>query len=92
VIIWSRLAFPLANVILLLLAVPLTFRQSTHTALIGVSLSVIMSLLYFFVNSVSIDLAYRRFFLWDWPFFAGVFPTAIFATVGVWLYVKMDEV
>ena len=92
VILWNRLAFPLANVLLVLLAVPLVFRQRAHTAVVGITFAVLMALLFLVANLISIDLAYRQWFLWRWPFFAGTFPTALFGVVGVWVFIKADRV
>jgi lipopolysaccharide export LptBFGC system permease protein LptF len=92
VVIWNRLVYPLANILLILLAVPLVFRGSSHGALLGIATALIMTLCFMACNFVSLDLGYRRWFLWRIPFFAGTFPTFLFAAVGVWLFRKMDEV
>ena len=92
VVIWNRVATPLGNVILVLMALPLVFRHTRRDALFGVAAALVLTLLYVAANFISIDLANRRWFLWDWPFFAGVFPTVLFAGLAVWLFAKIDEV
>jgi len=92
VIIWNRIAFPLANVVLVLLALPLVFRQTAHAALLGVALAALMTLLYLVANFVSIDLAYRQWPVWQWPLFAGTFPTILFGAAAVSLFARMDRV
>jgi len=92
VIVWNRLAFPLANIVLVMLTVPLVLRQDAHAALVGLSLAVAMTFAFMAVNFISIDLAYRQQLMWKSPAFAGTFPTLLFAAVGIWLFAKMEKV
>ena len=92
VMVWNRVAFPLANILLVMLALPLVFRQDGHAALVGISLAVVMTLAFIVTNFISIDLAYRQWFLWASPVFGGLFPVALFAGVGGWLFSKMGRV
>ena len=92
VMVWNRVAFPLANIVLVMLALPLVFRQDAHAALVGISVAVFMTLVFIVTNFISIDLAYQRWFLWSWPVFGGVFPVALFGAVGAWLFSKMGRV
>ena len=92
VIIWNRLAFPLANVILCLLALPLVFRQTGQVALVGIALAVLVGLLYFAANAISIDLAYRGWLLWRWPPLAGASPTVLFGGIAAWMFARMERV
>ena len=92
VMVWNRVAFPLANILLVMLALPLVFRQDGSAALVGISLAVLMTLAFIVTNFISIDLAYRQWFLWAWPAFGGLFPIGLFACVGGWLFSKMGRV
>ncbi len=92
VTIWRRVAFPFASVVLVLLALPIVIRQGTHTGIAGVSMAVLVTFAYMLADFVSVDLGNSEWLIWGWPFFAGVFPTLLFAFVAVWLFVQMDEV
>lgn len=92
VTIWNRIAYPLANVILVLAALPLVFRRDSSAALVGVALAVLITVLYLGANIVSVDLAYRQTPIWRWPPFAGTFPTVLFGLAGGWLFSRMDRV
>jgi lipopolysaccharide export LptBFGC system permease protein LptF len=92
VTIWNRVALPFSNVVLVLLAVPLVFRRSGRSALVGIALAVAMTVAYLVTNIVAIDLAYRGWPLFRWPAFAGLAPTALFAVLGAWVFARMDEV
>jgi len=92
VMVWNRVAFPLANIVLVMLAVPLVFRQNAHAALVGISLAVAMTFAFMATNFISIDLAYHQRFLWQWPPFGGLFPTALFTGVAGWLFSRMGRV
>ena len=92
VIIWNRVVFPLAGIVLVLLTIPLVFRQGTHSSLVGVGIAILLTFLYMTANFVSIDMAYRQVAVWNWPPLAGTFPTVLFALVAVWVFVKIDEV
>ncbi len=90
--IWNRVALPIANIALMVLAMVLVVRQATHAVVLGLSIAIVMTLLYMAANVISIDLADRQFLLWRWPPFAGAFPTVLFACVAAWLFTKMDKV
>ncbi len=92
VIIWNRLAFPLANIVLVLLALPLVFRRSSRAALPGVAIALVMILVFTATNFVSMDLGNRGWFLWEWPIFAGAFPVILFGLVAAWMFTGMDDV
>lgn len=92
VTIWRRLGFPLSNLALTAMAVALVFRRSSHTGLIGISMAVVIALLYMLVDLASVDMGYRQVFAWSWAPFAGIFPTGLFAGVGVWLFSRMERV
>jgi lipopolysaccharide export LptBFGC system permease protein LptF len=92
VVIWNRIAYPLANILLILLSVPLIIRRSGQGALMGLVLALVMTLCFMACNFISLDLAYRRWFLWQIPAFAGLFPTVLFALIALWWFRKMDEV
>ncbi len=92
VIIWHRFAFPLANIVLLMLAVPLVIRQSADAVLVGISLAVVVTLLYMAADLVSVDLAYQQRFIWRSPVFAGTSPTILFSAIAAWLFVRMEKV
>ncbi len=92
VMIWNRLAFPFANIVLVLLALPLVFRRQGHAALVGVSLAVLLVFAFLAVNFISIDLAYQRQLMWQWPPFAGTFATILFGAIGLWLFARMERV
>ncbi len=92
VMVWNRVAFPLANILLVMLALPLVFRQDGHAALAGIAVAVGMTLAFIATNFISIDLAYRQWFLWAWPVFGGLFPVGLFACLAVWLFSKMGRV
>jgi lipopolysaccharide export LptBFGC system permease protein LptF len=91
-IVWNRLAFLLANVILVMLSVPVVFRQTGRSALLGVALAVLVALLYIGANLASLQLGHSQRLIWKYPWVAGTLPTVVFAAVAVWLFLKMDEV
>lgn len=92
VVIWNRISYLLANIVLVLVVVPVIFKQTTRTALVGVSFALLITLVYFMIDSVSLELGTDSVFLWSWPPFAGLLPTAIFATAGYYLLKKVDNV
>jgi len=92
VTIWRRLAFPFSSLALTAMALALAFRRSAHTGLIGISMAVVIALLYMLVDLASVDMGYRQVFVWSWAPFAGFFPTALFAGVGIWLFSRMERV
>ena len=92
VMVWNRIAFPLANILLAMLTLPLVFRRDAHAALVGISLAAVMTFAFIVTNVISIDLAYRQWFVWAWPAFGGLFPVGLFACVAGWLFSKMGRV
>ncbi len=92
VTIWNRIAYPFANIVLVLLALPLVFRQDTRSPLTGVALAALITMAYIGTNIVSVDLAYRQTPIWRWPPFAGLFPTILFGIIGLYLFRNMDRV
>ncbi len=92
VIIWNRVAFPFANIVLVLLALPLVFRRSSRAALPGVAIALLMILVFTAANFVSVDLGNRGWFLWEWPAFAGLFPVILFGAAAAWMFAGMDDV
>ena len=92
VMVWNRLAFPFASIVLVMLTVPFVLRQDAHAALVGLSLAVAMTFAFMAANFISIDLAYQQRLMWNSPAFAGTFPTILFTGVGIWLFAKMEKV
>ena len=90
--IWRRLAFPFANVILILLTVPLVLRQRSRTALVGIAFAIVMTLAYLATDLIAVDLGNRSVFLWAWAPLAGTFAALVFGGIGAWLFAQVDEV
>ena len=79
----KRLAYPLANVILLLLAVPLVVQPSGQTSIQGIGLAVAATLGYYIFTMAMLDFGVRGYLA---PIIAGWLPVVVFAAIGTWMY------
>ncbi len=92
VILHSRIAFPLAGLVLLLVAVPLLFQQEGgKSTWVGLGLGLLVSMAFYFVNYISQDAAQRP----DGPFaavpaLAAWLPIVIFGALGIVLMARME--
>jgi len=81
--IFKRIAYPFANIILLLLAVPLVVQAGGRTSVRGIGLAVAVSVGYYVVMLGALDFGYRGHVV---PWVAAWAPCVAFAAVGLWMY------
>ncbi len=83
VVLYSKIAFPLANFIIVFFAVPFTLTQKrSGSALLGITMSIAVSFSYWGINAVSLSLGKIGVFP---PLLAAWFTNLIFFFVGVGL-------
>lgn len=83
----SRMAFPLFNIILLMVGIPFVVRMRSESKLWGIGISVLVSAMFFAVNFVAIDLGNREALP---PVLAAWLPVAIFGAGGLYLFEVME--
>lgn len=81
--IYKRLAYPLANIVLLLLTIPLIVQAGGRTSVKGIGMAVLMCLGFYAVMFIMLDLGNRGRV--D-PFVAAFVPMIVFAVLGIWMY------
>ncbi len=92
VILHSRLAFPLASVVLLLVAVPLLFQQEGgKSTWVGLGLGLLVSMGFYFVNYVSQLAGVQSSGLFAGsPALAAWLPIVLFGALGAALMARME--
>jgi len=78
-----RIAYPFANIILLLLAVPLVVQAGGRTTVKGIGMAVAVCLGFYIVTLGMLDLGYKGHIE---PHMAAWLPPALFAALGLWMY------
>ncbi len=79
----KRLAYPFANIVLLLIVVPLVVRTGGQTSVRGIGLAVLASAGFYVVMLAMFDFGCRGFVH---PVVAAWVPIAVFTAIGVWMY------
>jgi len=80
---YNKLAFPLANFIVIFFAIPFTLtRQRQDSALLGVTLSIAVSFSYWGINAVSLSLGKIGVLP---AILAAWLPNILFFFIGIWL-------
>lgn len=81
--IYKRLAYPLSNIVLLLLTIPLVVQAGGRASVRGIGLAVLMCLGFYAVMFIMLDLGNRGRVE---PFVAAFVPMIVFAALGIWMY------
>lgn len=83
VIFYSKIAFPLANFVIILFAVPFTLtRQRSGSAFLGITISIVVSFSYWGLNAISLSLGKIGVLT---PFISAWLTNIIFLIVGIGL-------
>lgn len=83
VILYNKIAFPLANFIIIFFAVPFTLtRERSESLFLGIATSIAISFSYWGLNAVSLSLGKIGVLA---PLFAAWISNIIFTLIGLWL-------
>jgi len=82
----KRLSYPLVNIVLLLLAIPLVVGPGGQTSVRGIGLAVLVSLGFYVVMLGMLDFGYRGLLP---PAVAAWTPVVLFAAIGVWMFTRV---
>ncbi len=81
----SKIAFPLANPIMVLVGIPFALQSPRGGRIIGIALCLTLGLAYFIVHSAAVALARTEILP---PLVAAWSANALFATLGLYLYLR----
>ncbi|NQT18322.1 MAG: YjgP/YjgQ family permease [Planctomycetes bacterium] len=79
----KRITYPLTNIILLLLAIPLVVQAGGRASVKGIGLAALVCSGFYAVMFAMLDLGYRGHVP---PEVATIVPVAVFAALGIWMY------
>jgi len=86
---YGKVSFTLANLIMVIVAVPFSLRTSRSGGMaLGVAICVVLAISYWFLYSFSISLGHAGRFP---PLFAAWFSNALYCTSGIYLYIHADR-
>ena len=84
----TRFAFPLANVVLLLLGIPFIMRRGNNSVLIGVGMAILISAAYLLLSTISADLGNKGVLPAE---LAAWLPVLFFGALGLVLFDGIDS-
>ena len=84
----TRFAFPIANVVLLLLGIPFIMRRGNHSVLIGVGVAILISAAYLLVSTICADLGNKDILPAE---LAAWLPVLFFGALGLVLFDGIDS-
>ena len=85
----GKIAFTLANIIMVIVAVPFSLKTSRSGGMaLGVGISVALAICYWFLYNFSISLGHAGRFP---PFFAAWLANALFCAMGVYMLLQTDR-
>ncbi len=86
---YGKVSFTLANLIMVIVAVPFSLKTSRSGGMaLGVAICIILAISYWFLYSFSISLGHAGRFP---PLFAAWFANALFCASGIYLYLQADR-
>jgi len=85
----GKVSFTLANIIMVIVAIPFSLRTSRSGGMaVGVGLSIVIAISYWLIYSFSISLGHAGRFP---PFFAAWVANLIFGAGGLYMYLQVDR-
>lgn len=86
---WSKLIYPLACLVMIILALPFGFIQQRATgASAKIFIGIMLGVLYQILNRVFVHLGLLN----DWsPLFSAIMPTVLFLVAGLWMLRQVDR-
>ncbi len=86
---YGKVSFTLANLIMVIVAVPFSLRTSRSGGMaLGVAICVVLAISYWFLYSFSISLGHAGRFP---PLFAAWLSNALYCASGIYLYIQADR-
>ncbi|MCZ6792917.1 MAG: LptF/LptG family permease [Planctomycetota bacterium] len=80
----QHFAFPLAHILLLLLALPIVLKLESRSILLGVAVSVVIGAAFYFLSSICLSIAHHSEFFS--PVLAAWLPVMLFGSLGITLF------